>query len=113
MFDGIVKTRREICMSTLSGCNSLQNPETGEVINILTGCKNMPAKGGKICKDCVKMCVKHKLGLACCKKVGSEQVDEMLSELPKDVLFVEEICNQFRSDNTEVLVKFLGDPYKK
>ena len=77
MFDGILKTRREICMSTMGGCHILINPENGDEIKIKTGCKNMPAKGSKFCSDCLVMCVRHQENINKSKKVGDQDLDEM------------------------------------
>ena len=92
------------------GCNTLVNPENGKELRIRTGCTNMPAKGQKFCKVCVKMLVKHKENLPKSRDLGPHHVEEMVSDLPKGVLILEEIFNEKRNNKEEVLVKFLGDP---
>ena len=113
MFDGIVKTRREICMSTLGGCNTLIYPTNGDEIKIRTGCKNMPAKSSKFCSNCRKLVINHHSKLSASDKVGPNHVLSMVKEFPQDLAFIEEIHNNFRNERKEVLVKLLGDPFKK
>ena len=106
MLDGIVKIRREICMSTLSGCNILINPDTGDELKIRTGCKNMPAKGSKFCRNCGKMSIIQPKKMPLTPKIGVPHIDSMLCKILDNLLFIEEIHNSFRNQRKEVLVKF-------
>ena len=90
MFDGCMKPRRELCIFTLSGYNSLVDPKSGKEIKIRTGCKNTPARGSQFCTQCSKLILNNPALMKKFKGAGSKVLKD-------DVLIIEEVHNVFRN----------------